>query len=148
MTDGFLAAAAMFWSAFLAATFLPGGSEVVLAAGLIEKSADPWLLIGLATVGNTLGSLVNWACGRFLMAWQDRRWFPVKRDEIEHFTAFFRRWGVWTLLFAFVPVAGDALTLVAGIARVDAALFMLLVGLGKLGRYLVVAAGVLSWPWI
>ncbi|NDW05039.1 YqaA family protein [Jiella pacifica] len=147
MTSEFLSAAAMFWSAFLAATLLPGASEVVLAAALVERTVDPWVLIALATAGNTLGSLFNWVCGRFLIGFQDRRWFPVSPRHVERFSSLFQRYGVWTLLFAWAPIGGDALTVVAGIARVNVGLFLVLVGAGKLLRYLVVAAGVLAWPW-
>ncbi|MBO0663935.1 DedA family protein [Jiella sp. MQZ9-1] len=148
MTAAFASEAAVFWSAFLSATFLPGASELVLAASLAERSADPFVLIGLATLGNTLGSLVNWVCGRFLIAFQDRRWFPVPPRQIDRFTAFFQRWGIWSLLLAWAPIIGDVLTVIAGIARVSVPAFLVLVGFGKLARYLAVAAGVLSWPWV
>ncbi|TFF27850.1 DedA family protein [Jiella endophytica] len=148
MTNDFLAVAALFWSAFLAATILPGASEVLLAVTLIERTADPWLLIGVATLGNTLGSLVNWMLGRFLIGFKDRRWFPVPSDRIDRFSKTFNRYGSWSLLFAWAPIGGDALTVVAGIARVGVIPFLVLVGVGKLFRYLVVAAGALSWPWI
>lgn len=146
-SEHLLSGAAMFWSAFLAATLLPGASEVVLAASLVERTADPWLLVALATLGNTLGSLVNWMCGRFLIAFRERRWFPVSPRHIDRFTRVFQRYGVWTLLLAWAPIGGDALTVVAGIARVNVVVFLVLVGAGKLARYLVVAAGVLAWPW-
>ena len=148
MTTEMLSGMAMFWSAFLAATLLPGASEIVLVTSLVEKTADPWLLIILATLGNTLGSLANWACGRFLIRFQDRRWFPVSARHVERFSQVFRRYGVWTLLLAWAPIAGDALTVVAGITRVNPVLFLVLVGIGKLARYLVVAIGVLNWPWV
>ncbi|MBP0614627.1 YqaA family protein [Jiella mangrovi] len=148
MSSEFFSAMAMFWSAFLAATLLPGASEVVLVASLVEKSADPFLLIALATIGNTLGSLVNFGCGRFLIGYRDRRWFPVSAGHIERFSTVFRRYGVWTLLLAWAPIGGDALTVVAGIARVNLLLFLALVGSGKLARYVVVAIGVLNWPWV
>ncbi len=147
MSAACLAALAVFWSAFLAATILPAASEVVLAASLAERAADPWLLIGLATFGNTLGSLVNWVLGRFLAGFEDRRWFPVSPKRLHRFAAIFRRYGVWTLLFAWAPIGGDALTVVAGAARVNVLIFLALVGAGKLARYLIVAAGVASWPW-
>ncbi|MEF2554238.1 hypothetical protein VQ042_23400 [Aurantimonas sp. A2-1-M11] len=61
----------MFWSVFLAANILPGASEVLLVSG----TGEPWFVIATATVGNTLGSFANWACGRFLSHYRDRRWF-------------------------------------------------------------------------
>lgn len=135
---------ALFLTAFLAATLLPGGSELLLLALLVENRVDPWLLIAVATFGNTFGSIVNWACGRFLYEYRDARWFPVKPAAIERYARVFRRYGTWCLLFAWAPVIGDVLTVVAGIARVPITPFAVLVGLGKLARYLVVAAGVMA----
>lgn len=137
--------AGMFWSAFLAATVLPGASEVLLIALLIGDTGDPWIVIAAATLGNTLGSVANWACGRFLAHYRDRRWFPVPATQIDRFSGFFRRYGLWTLLLAWAPIAGDALTVIAGMLRVHLVPFTILVGIGKLGRYLVVAGGALAW---
>ena len=67
----------MFWTAFLAATILPDASEVLLVAFLVGGTGEPWIVIAAATVGNTLGSVAKWACGRFLGHYWERRWFPV-----------------------------------------------------------------------
>ena len=136
---------ALFLAAFLAATLLPGGSELLLVAVLVEHRVEPGLLIAIATIGNTLGSVVNWACGRFLYTYRDARWFPVKPAAIDRYARVFRRYGTGCLLFAWAPVIGDVFTVVAGIARVPIAPFAILVGLGKLARYLVVAAGVMAF---
>jgi len=45
---------------------------------------------------------------------------------------------VWSLLFAWVPFIGDPLTFAAGVLRVNFWLFLLLVSIGKAGRYAVV----------
>ncbi|BDA84260.1 membrane protein [Aureimonas sp. SA4125] len=139
--------AGMFWSGFLAATILPGASEVLLVALLVGGTGEPWIVVAAATVGNTLGSVTNWACGRFFAHYRDRRWFPVPSAQIDRFSGFFRRYGLWTLLIAWVPVVGDALTVIAGMLRVHLVPFATLVGIGKLGRYLVVAGGALAWNW-
>lgn len=131
--------AGMFWSAFLAATILPGASEVLLVALLLGGTGEPWIVVAAATVGNTLGSVANWACGRFLGHYRDSRWFPVPAAQVDRFSAFFRRYGMASLLFAWAPIIGDALTVIAGTLRVPLLPFTLVVGLGKLGRYLVVA---------
>nr|WP_207063611.1 YqaA family protein [Motiliproteus sp. SC1-56] len=125
----------LFGSAFLAATLLPFYSEVLLFA-LLREGGDPAALVAVATLGNTLGSVVNWWLGRYLLHFQNRRWFYFKPEQIEKAQRSFQRYGFWSLLFAWLPVGGDALTLIAGIMRVRLSLFLLLVGLGKGLRYI------------
>ena len=125
----------LFGSAFLAATILPFYSEVVLFAQLRE-GGDPTILIIVATLGNTLGAVVNWLLGLYLLHFQDRRWFYFSRDQIAKAQRWFQRYGFWSLLMAWAPVGGDALTLVAGIMKVRLWLFLVLVGSGKALRYI------------
>jgi membrane protein YqaA with SNARE-associated domain len=96
----------------------------------------------VATMGNTLGSAANWLLGRYLVHFKDRRWFPVKPVLIDRATGWYQRWGLWSLLLAWAPFSGDPLTLVAGILRVNLWLFLALVGVGKLARYLAVVTAV------
>lgn len=134
MAEGY---AALFLSAFLAATILPFSSEVLLLG--MATSGD-WANLSLflfATSGNVSGSVVNWGLGRFFLHWQDRRWFPVKAAQLAKAENWFNRFGVWTLLLAWVPIVGDPLTVVAGVLRVRFGLFLLLVTIGKAGRYAV-----------
>ena len=125
---------ALFAGAFLAATLLPGGSEVLLAK-LHVDGHDPWLLWAVATLGNTLGSVLNWYLAVGLLRFEERRWFPFRRDRLGKARAWFERWGVWSLLLAWTPVVGDPLTFVAGLMRTPLPRFVLLVGLGKGARY-------------
>ena len=131
----------MFTSAFLAATFLPLASELTLAAGLAAGGSVHWL-IASATLGNTLGAVVNWGLGRFIERFRQRKWFPVDTKRLEQGQAWFRRHGVWSLLLAWVPVAGDALTVAAGAMRVHIVPFLVLVAIGKGMRYAVLALAV------
>ena len=125
----------LFGSAFLAATILPFYSELVLF-GMLRDGGNPLLLVVVATLGNTLGAVVNWLLGLYLLRFQDRRWFYFSQQQIENAQGWFRRYGFWSLLFAWMPIGGDALTLIAGIMRVRLWLFLLLVGTGKALRYI------------
>ncbi len=132
--------ASLFAIAFLAATVLPVQSEAVLA-GLLGLSDEPWAaLLAVATIGNTLGAVVNWALGRGIETYQNRRWFPVKPAQLEKAKTHYLRWGRWCLFFSWVPVVGDAFTVLAGVLRERLWVFVVIVGAGKLARYLVVAA--------
>jgi membrane protein YqaA with SNARE-associated domain len=125
----------LFVAAFLAATFLPISSEAVLAGvDAMDIYPDSMLLL-VATVGNTLGSVLNWVGGRYCLKWQDRKWFPIKKDRLDQASAWFTRYGAWTLLFSWLPFVGDPLTLAAGIFRINLLLFVPLVALGKALRY-------------
>ena len=126
----------MFSSAFLAATVVPFASEITLVAALAAGGAVHWLL-AVATLGNTLGALVNWALGRLMERFRDRRWFPVDAKQLERAQAWFRRYGVWSLLLAWAPLIGEPLTVVAGAMRVHVMPFLVLVAAGKAVRYAV-----------
>jgi len=124
----------LFGSSFLAATLLPFYSEVLLYA-LLREGGDPLILVLVATLGNTLGAVVNWVLGLYLLHFQDRRWFYFSREQIEKAQRWYQRYGFWSLLLAWLPVGGDALTLIGGVMKVRLWLFLLLVGTGKGLRY-------------
>ena len=128
----------MFASAFLAATLVPFASELTLAAAFAAGGALDWLVVA-ATLGNTLGAVVNWVLGRFMERFRDRSWFPADAQRLQRAQAWFRRFGVWSLLLAWVPIAGDALTVTAGIMRVHIVPFLILAGTGKGLRYVALA---------
>ena len=141
--EPFTAYAGLFAASFLAATVFPFQSELVLV-GLLLAGDLAWPgLLAVATVGNVLGSVVNWGLGRFFLHFRDRRWFPVKPASYAKMERWFARYGVWSLLFAWLPVVGDPLTVVAGALRVGLPLFVVLVTVGKLGRYAVLVAALL-----
>ncbi|MBE0584502.1 MAG: DedA family protein [Desulfofustis sp.] len=127
----------LFSFSFLAATVLPFSSEVVLYA-LIRSDTPALPLILAASTGNTLGATVNWGLGRYLLHYRDRPWFYFKEEQIGRAQRWFQHYGVWTLLFSWLPLGGDVLTFIAGVMRVRFWLFVLLVGLGKSVRYLAV----------
>jgi len=128
----------LFLSALLAATVLPFSSEAVLVGLMAAGDYDMIWLWFLASLGNVLGAAVNWGLGRFCLRWLDRRWFPVDKEKLDRAGRWFSRYGVWSLLLAWVPFIGDPLTFAAGVLRVNFWLFLLLVSIGKAGRYAVV----------
>ena len=131
--------AGLFLAAFLAATLLPMQSEAVLAGLLVAGGQPVAALLAVASLGNILGSIVNWGLGRWLWQARDSRWFPANPAQIARAEAWYRRYGRWSLLFSWLPVVGDPLTLVAGLLREPLPVFLLLVTIGKVGRYLLVA---------
>ena len=135
----------LFVSAFLSATLLPGSSEAALVALLALGRSDPVLLVAVATAGNGLGSVVNWAIGRFFAEFSERRWFPVSAAAFERATAWYGRFGVWSLLLSWVPVIGDPLTVAAGVLRVGLWRFVALVTIGKAARYAFIALAMAGW---
>ena len=139
----------LFASAFTSATLLPGSSEAVLVGllaadggALARESVVPLVIV--ATVGNCLGSLVNWILGRFFAHYRDRRWFPVNEDEFARAEAWYQRWGVWSLLLSWMPLIGDPITLIAGVMRTPFLPFILIVVVAKGARYAFVAWGVVA----
>jgi membrane protein YqaA with SNARE-associated domain len=138
--DDLAAYGGLFLAALLAATILPAQSEAVLGYLDAAGAHDARVLLLVATAGNVLGSVVNWAMGRYLAHFKARRWFPIKPKQIDRATAWFNRWGLWSLLLAWLPVVGDPLTFVAGFLRVGFWSFLLLVAAGKAARYAVLLA--------
>lgn len=130
------ALAGLFAVSFLSATVLPGASEAWLAA-LIIKDYDPFTLWTVATIANTLGSVVNWVLGRCLLHYQDARWFPFKDEKLDRAKRWFEKRGVWTLVLAWVPLVGDGLTFLAGMMKTPLWLFICLVSIGKAARFAV-----------
>lgn len=128
--------AGLFVISFLAATLLPLGSEWLLAT-LLMAGRDPVVTIAVATLGNVLGSLVTWMIGRYGGTFFVRRLLRIDQAAQQNAEARYARFGVWSLLLAWVPVIGDPLCLIAGVLKVDLARFVPLVTAGKLGRYVV-----------
>ncbi|MEO7655287.1 MAG: YqaA family protein [Sphingomicrobium sp.] len=138
---------ALFGTAFLAATVFPAQSELLFAYLLGTGEHDWRLLLAIATVGNVLGSVVNWLLGRMIERFRNRRWFPVNRKALERAERWYARWGKWSLLLSWVPVIGDALTVVAGVLRTPLRSFLFLVLVAKAGRYsLIVLAMIATLP--
>ena len=129
--------AGLFLASFLAATVLPLSSEVVLIVLLLNK-LDPILLISVATIGNVLGSFVNYLIGIWGSVFLIRNVLKISEDTFDRAKQRFKKYGVVSLFFAWVPVIGDPLTLVAGVLKINILVFFVLVTSGKLIRYIII----------
>lgn len=130
----------LFVAAFGAATLLPMQSEAVLSGLLLAARQPASLLLLVATIGNVLGSVVNWWLGRYIEHWRHRRWFPVSEVRLERAQRAYHRYGRWSLLLSWAPIIGDPLTVIAGLLREPFWSFLLIVLVAKAGRYLLLAA--------
>lgn len=145
----------MALAAFTAATLLPGGSEAVFVALLAAGTASPWALFLAAAIANTAGGMTSWWIGTQIArgadserghAWMRR--FRLPPESFARATRLFTRYGWATLLLCWLPVIGDPITLVAGMARYPALPTALITGLARTLRYAAVwaaAAGVIAW---
>jgi membrane protein YqaA with SNARE-associated domain len=133
----------LFAGSFLAATILPFSSEILLSVLLLNGS-DPIYAVGVATVGNVLGSVVNYGLGLGGAYLVLKKLLNYSQNDIWAAENRFKKYGVISLFFAWVPVVGDPLTVVAGLLRINLALFLFIVTAGKLARYVVVAFSVVS----
>lgn len=124
----------LFITAFLSATILPLSSELVLT-GLLLNGLSPAKLLMIATVGNVLGSLTNYYLGLLASKTVIQKWLRMTESQFENAEARFNKYGLAALLFAWVPVIGDPVTVIAGILRVKLIWFIILVTVGKFLRY-------------
>jgi membrane protein YqaA with SNARE-associated domain len=137
--------AGLFAVALGAASILPMQSEPVLVALLLLGDQPVWALVLVASLGNTLGSCVNWVLGRGVERFRDRRWFPVPPEKLARAEGWYRRWGKWSLLLSWAPIIGDPLTVIAGVLREPFWTFVLLVAIAKTARYVVLALATLGF---
>ena len=128
----------LFIASFLAATILPLSSELVLSV-LLANGLPPTSLVIIATIGNVLGSLTNYALGYWASLGIVKKWLKLSEDEFVSAEQRFKKYGLLSLLFAWVPIIGDPLTVLAGILRIRLLWFVLLVTAGKLLRYIAVS---------
>ncbi|MGF7163584.1 membrane protein YqaA with SNARE-associated domain [Rhodoligotrophos appendicifer] len=134
----------LFAIAFVAATILPAQSEAALVGLLVAGTHSPVVLVTVASLGNVLGAVVNWALGRGVERFRDRKWFPVSNFSLDRATRWYRKWGRWSLLLSWAPIGGDALTVAAGVLREPLWSFVVLVMIAKTARYIVLAVATLG----
>ncbi len=124
---------ALFLSAFLASTIIPGGSEAILALLAASKGHDPLTLFWVATLGNTLGGISSWLIGR-VIAWR----YPAQamgNEKLRRAVQYMQKWGSPLLLLSWLPIIGDPLCVAAGWLRIHGGLALLFITIGKAARY-------------
>ena len=127
----------LFTGAFLATTILPFSSEAMLVAALASGS-NPWAALVVSGIGNTLGAMAMWLIARLAYDWLEPKLGRRARAGVERAGHWLRRWGLWLLLLAWLPIGGDAIPIAAGVARTPFWVTLLLVGIGKFARYAIV----------
>ena len=143
MTD-LAAYAFLFAVSFVAATILPAQSELALVGLMMLGKYSPWSLVAVASLGNILGSCVNWWLGRFAEHFRGHKWFPVSQASLDKAQGWYHRYGRWSLLLSWAPVIGDPLTVAAGFLREPFWSFLTLVAIAKTARYVLLALGALG----
>jgi membrane protein YqaA with SNARE-associated domain len=125
----------LFAAAFAAATIIPFQSEVVFVALQVAGRVPVAWLIIIASIGNTLGALVNYYIGFGITRFEGKSWFPATPAQMASAELWFQRWGVWVLLVSWLP-GGDVMTVMAGVMRTSLWRFVVLVGIAKTSRYI------------
>ncbi|MCE4364792.1 YqaA family protein [Xanthomonas hortorum] len=133
----------LFALALIAATLLPAQSETALVA-LLLRGDSALGLVAAASIGNVLGSLINWWLGREALRFQAKRWFPIEASALLRAQAWYGKYGKWSLLLSWMPIIGDPLTLAAGVMREPLRVFLPLVAIAKTTRYALLAWATLS----
>ena len=128
----------LFLSAFGAATLLPLQSEAVLVGLLAQTQYSVWLLLAVASLGNILGSCVNWWLGLKVEQYKNNKLFPVSEQKMLQAQGIYKKYGFWSLLLSWVPIIGDPITLIAGLLKENFVRFLLMVSIAKIARYLFV----------
>ena len=122
----------------MVATIIPFGSEAYFITLLSLEKYNHFILFVVASVGNVLGSLFNWICGFYINFFIKKSWFPINNKIIDRGNKLFTKYGKWSLLISWVPLIGDPITFAAGTLRYPIIPFLVLVSIGKVGRYLII----------
>ena len=110
-------------------------SEAVLIGLLSREQYNAYLLLTIASLGNILGSCVNFWLGQQIDRFHDKKWFPVSAEHLAKAKRTYDKYGFWSLLLSWVPIIGDPITLFAGVFGERFWRFLLLVTIAKTARY-------------
>ena len=131
----------MLVASLLAGSVFPFSSEVVIA-GLMATGLDPWLLAFYGTIGNVLGSALNYCVGRLGKVEWFEKYLHVKQKDLDRAERFVAGRGAWMGFFAFLPVLGSAITILLGLMRSNVVITFIAITLGKIFRYIILIYGV------
>lgn len=131
----------LFFSAFISATLFPLGSEALLIYD-IQQGYSLFFLLLFATLGNVLGSCVNYWLGLKGEDFLERKNY-LNKQKMQKYQRFFNKYAGFSLLLSWAPVIGDPLTFIAGVFKYPFKSFLVIVFVAKLLRYIVVAWGTL-----
>jgi len=126
----------LFIISLIASTILPISSETLLIYYLYEQKSTTLLLL-VAGVGNTIGSIINYYIGKKGVEYLISR-EKISRDRLFKSRELFDKYGGYTLLLSWVPIIGDPITLIAGTLRYNIKKFIIIVSISKFGRYVVI----------
>lgn len=132
--------AGMFLSSLLAGSVFPFSSEAVMA-GLLAAGLNPWALTVYGTIGNVIGSLLNYLIGTLGRLDWIERYLHVRHDSLERARRLTARYGAWIGFFAFLPIIGSAIAVVLGLVRANIWVTLASFTLGKIFRYLLIIYG-------
>ena len=130
----------------MVATIIPFGSEAYFITLLSLEKYNNFILFVVASVGNVLGSLFNWICGFYINFFIKKSWFPINNKIIDRGNKLFTKYGKWSLLISWFPLIGDPITFAAGTLRYPIIPFLVLVSIGKVGRYLIIYLSI-TWSF-
>ena len=119
----------VFLISFLSATLLPLGSEPTVFAVVKANPTLYWAVIIVATVGNTLGGVVD-----YWMGWQARQTLAPNANG--RLLRWVNRLGPKILLFGWLPAVGDPLCTLAGWSRLPLWPSITYMAVGKCLRYI------------
>ena len=124
----------LFILSFMASTVIPIGSEWLLIS-MVMKGFDPVLAVSTATAGNTLGACTTYGIGIYGSTWVTQKLFRMDENSQKRAEKFYARYGIWSLLFSWLPLVGDSICFAGGLLRIHFGMFVVLVSAGKLFRY-------------
>ena len=130
----------------MVATIIPFGSEAYFITLLSLEKYNHFILFFVVSVGNVLGSLFNWVCGFYINFFIKKSWFPINNKIIDRGNILFKKYGKWSLLISWFPLIGDPITFAAGTLRYPIIPFLVLVSIGKVGRYLIIYLSI-TWSF-
>lgn len=139
----------LFVVSYLSATVLPF-SEQFAVVGMVALGYSSILIVVVATAGSFLGALTNYYVGREGSEFVFSRYISVDGDRLERAEKFYGRWGSYILLFSWLPLLGDAITVVSGVLHLDLRVFTFWVLLGRIVRQTIIvllAAHIIDLPW-